>query len=164
MNRVHVVVGVVGATLLVACLLTVYFVLAASPRSASASTHGRREAGADHAPAGGEIRSFSLKRDMPGHCRRDDQCHLGSTCKNGTCTVSPCKQCVPYTTTGLGDPKCLDYWDEESNEQRLLSKVGSSFSAPIDSNDCENVYPVFDLETPSGACSKSFSNRCEQFP
>ena len=101
-------------------------------------------------PAAGTILSYSLNPGSLGFCTNDYQCNEGSTCKDGTCSIHQCSKCVPYSTTELGNPDCLDYWDKPSNEQRLLDKTDHRFSAPISSHMCENAHPYFELKTPSG--------------
>lgn len=157
-----------GAVVFVLIIVAVYFIVTAPhsgtttttttviPGSSASTNASTTEEGS------GRILSYSINPGSNGMCSVDAQCRDGSKCANGSCTVHECNKCVPYGTTELGNPDCLDFWDKPANEQRMLDKMGDRFAAPISSHSCENFNPYFELETPAGSCSVSFSNRCQQ--
>lgn len=145
----------VGVAVLVMLVVAVYFIITA-PHAGETTTIPESSGGS------GRILAYTINPGSNGKCSVDAQCRDGSTCVNGSCTVHDCNECVPYGTTELGNPDCLDFWDKPANEQRMLDKMGDRFAAPISSHMCENFNPYFELETPSGSCSVSFFNRCQQ--
>ena len=151
-----------GAVVVVLIAVSVYFILTPSSGKTTTTVIPGSSTPVTIAPGFGRITSFSVNPGSNGYCSNDTQCRDGSNCVNGTCTVHECNKCVPYGTTELGNPDCLDYWDKVPNEKRLLDKMGHRFSAPTSSHMCENFNPHFELETPAGSCSVSFSNRCQQ--
>lgn len=155
----------VGSLVVVVMIVAVFFATKPSAPTAddtATAAPTAPDSGDGTGPAGGKILSYSLTSGSMGLCQTDAQCNTGSTCEDGSCTVYSCARCVPESTVELGNPECLDYWDAPSNEERMLSRTGTHFAAPIDSHSCENFHPHFELETPAGACSVSFSNRCEK--
>jgi hypothetical protein len=155
----------VGAVVLVLVVVSVYFIMNSSSGGTTTTTTTAIPGSSTPVktdPGFGRITSVSVNPGSNGYCSNDWQCRDGSKCVNGTCTIHECNKCVPYGTTELGNPDCLDYWDEVPNEKRMLDKMGDRFAAPISSHRCENFHPHFELETPAGSCSVTFSNRCQQ--
>ena len=146
----------VGAAVIVLLIVAIYFIVTAPSTGATTSKTTVIPG------SGGRILSHSVNPGPNGVCSSDAQCRHGSECVNGTCTVHECNKCVPYGTVGIGNTSCLDYWTQTENKERMLDETGDRFNAPIDSHMCENFHPLFELETPAGACSVSFSNRCQQ--
>lgn len=109
----------------------------------------------------GKILSWGVTSALD-FCSTDANCLPGDRCVSGSCRASgKCSKCVPFTTTEVGDPGCLDFWDGTRQSQRLLNKVKDQFQDPKSSVECEYRNPHFELQHGDGKCSITYRNKCE---
>lgn len=91
-----------------------------------------------------------------GRPRSRQQACIGDTCPRSSDAI--CDTCVPSSTVEMGDPSCLDYWEDRA--QTLVGSAEHEFGGRITRRQCEERTAKFDLTTQSGECSIAFTNLC----